>query len=65
MSLSVMDRGSLWGAGGEYVEENFGVMSVGFLLSSPDDAVIWRGPKKNGTCSGFSATAYIVGRVNM
>jgi len=24
------------------------VMSVGFLLSSPDDAVIWRGPKKNG-----------------
>ena len=23
-------------------------MSVGFLLSSPDDAVIWRGPKKNG-----------------
>jgi len=24
-------------------------MSVGFLLSGPDDAVIWRGPKKNGT----------------
>ena len=23
-------------------------MSVGFLLSSPNDAVIWRGPKKNG-----------------
>lgn len=23
-------------------------MSIGFLLSSPDDAVIWRGPKKNG-----------------
>jgi hypothetical protein len=23
-------------------------MSVGFLLGSPDDAVIWRGPKKNG-----------------
>lgn len=23
-------------------------MSVGLLLSSPDDAVIWRGPKKNG-----------------
>ncbi|OBS68456.1 hypothetical protein A6R68_03007 [Neotoma lepida] len=31
-----------------YVEDNLGVMSVGFLLSSPDDAVIWRGPKKNG-----------------
>ena len=23
-------------------------MSIGFLLSSPEDAVIWRGPKKNG-----------------
>lgn len=23
-------------------------MSVGFLLSGPDEAVIWRGPKKNG-----------------
>lgn len=33
----------------QYVEENLAVMSIGFLLSSPDDAVIWRGPKKNGT----------------
>ena len=24
------------------------MMSVGFLLGGPDDAVIWRGPKKNG-----------------
>ena len=32
----------------QYVEDNLGVMSVGFLLASPDDAVIWRGPKKNG-----------------
>ena len=32
----------------QYVEENLGVMSIGFLLASPDDAVIWRGPKKNG-----------------
>ena len=32
----------------QFIEENLGVMSVGFLLSSPDDAVIWRGPKKNG-----------------
>lgn len=24
------------------------MMSAGFLLSGPDDAVIWRGPKKNG-----------------
>ncbi len=32
----------------QYVEENLSVMSVGFLLASPDDAIIWRGPKKNG-----------------
>lgn len=32
----------------QYVDENLAVMSIGFLLSSPDDAVIWRGPKKNG-----------------
>lgn len=32
----------------KYVEDNLAVMSIGFLLSSPDDAVIWRGPKKNG-----------------
>lgn len=32
----------------QYVEDNLAVMSIGFLLSSPDDAVIWRGPKKNG-----------------
>lgn len=34
----------------QYVDDNLAVMSVGFLLSSPDDAVIWRGPKKNGVC---------------
>merc|ERR1719338_84094 len=27
---------------------NLCVMSAGFLLPSPDAAVIWRGPKKNG-----------------
>ena len=31
-----------------YVEDNLFVMSAGFLLPSPDSAVIWRGPKKNG-----------------
>uniref|UniRef100_A0A8D8S5C1 Cytosolic Fe-S cluster assembly factor NUBP1 homolog n=2 Tax=Cacopsylla melanoneura TaxID=428564 RepID=A0A8D8S5C1_9HEMI len=30
-----------------FLEENLSVMSIGFLLNSPDDAVIWRGPKKN------------------
>ena len=28
-------------------------MSVGFLLSSATDAVIWRGPKKNGLIKQF------------
>lgn len=32
-----------------YVEDNLAVMSVGFLLDSSSQAVIWRGPKKNST----------------
>lgn len=24
-------------------------MSIGFLMEDPDEAVIWRGPKKTGT----------------
>lgn len=24
------------------------IMSIGFLLEHKDDAVVWRGPKKNG-----------------
>ena len=30
-------------------ESRLGVMSIGFLLNSKSDAVIWRGPKKNCT----------------
>lgn len=36
-----------------YVEENLAVMSIGFLLPNPDDAVIWRGPRKNGLIKQF------------
>eukprot|EP00803_Ostreobium_quekettii_P004502 evm.model.scf_1415.1 EVM.evm.TU.scf_1415.1 scf_1415:8909-9970(-) len=36
-----------------YVEESLGVMSVGFMLPNPDDAVIWRGPRKNGLIKQF------------
>ncbi|XP_076061020.1 cytosolic Fe-S cluster assembly factor nubp1-like [Oratosquilla oratoria] len=36
-----------------YVSENLAVMSIGFLLGGPDDAVIWRGPKKNGMIKQF------------
>ena len=37
----------------KFVDENLSVMSIGFLLSSLDDAVIWRGPKKNGLIKQF------------
>jgi Mrp family chromosome partitioning ATPase len=29
------------------------VMSVGFMLPNPDDAVVWRGPRKNGLIKQF------------
>ncbi|XP_074867142.1 cytosolic Fe-S cluster assembly factor NUBP1 isoform X2 [Carettochelys insculpta] len=47
----VHQSGSGWSP--VYVEENLSVMSVGFLLGGPDDAVIWRGPKKNGMIKQF------------
>ncbi|KAG8234097.1 hypothetical protein J437_LFUL014847 [Ladona fulva] len=47
----VHQSGSGWSP--VYVEENLAVMSIGFLLGSPDDAVIWRGPKKNGMIRQF------------
>lgn len=36
-----------------WVADNLGVMSVQFLLPGRDDAVIWRGPKKNGLIKRF------------
>lgn len=36
-----------------YVNENLGVMSIGFMLPGQDDAVIWRGPRKNGLIKQF------------
>jgi Mrp family chromosome partitioning ATPase len=32
-----------------WLEDNLGVMSIGFMLPDKDDAIIWRGPKKNGS----------------
>ena len=34
-------------------EVELGVMSIGFLLPQEDDAVIWRGPRKNGLIKQF------------
>ena len=28
-------------------------MSIGFMLPNPDEAVIWKGPKKNGLIKQF------------
>jgi Mrp family chromosome partitioning ATPase len=36
-----------------YAADNLAVMSVGFLLRESTDAVIWRGPKKNGLIKQF------------
>lgn len=30
-----------------YVKDNLAVISIGFMLQNKDDAVIWRGPRKN------------------
>ena len=36
-----------------WVSDNLGVMSIGFMLPGQDDAVIWRGPRKNGLIQQF------------
>ena len=36
-----------------YVQDNMAVMSVGFMLPTSRDAIMWRGPKKNGLISQF------------
>ena len=34
-------------------EKRLGVMSIGFFLNNRNDAIIWRGPKKNGCYISF------------
>eukprot|EP00927_Polykrikos_kofoidii_P014568 TRINITY_DN16406_c0_g1_i1.p1 TRINITY_DN16406_c0_g1~~TRINITY_DN16406_c0_g1_i1.p1 ORF type:complete len:396 (-),score=79.66 TRINITY_DN16406_c0_g1_i1:26-1213(-) len=36
-----------------YVDEHLSVMSIGFMLQNQDDAIIWRGPRKNGIIKQF------------
>ena len=36
-----------------YASDSLAVMSVAFMLSSRDDAIIWRGPRKNGLIRQF------------
>ncbi|KAJ8399868.1 hypothetical protein AAFF_G00405980 [Aldrovandia affinis] len=33
--------------------KSLAIMSIGFLLENPDDAVVWRGPKKNALIGQF------------
>uniref|UniRef100_V9ID73 Cytosolic Fe-S cluster assembly factor NUBP1 n=1 Tax=Apis cerana TaxID=7461 RepID=V9ID73_APICE len=47
----VHQSGSGWSP--VYIEDNLSLMSIGFLLANPSDAVIWRGPKKNGMIRQF------------
>ncbi|EDV56650.1 cytosolic Fe-S cluster assembly factor NUBP1 homolog [Drosophila erecta] len=48
---SVHQSGYGWSPVG--IEDNVCLMSIGFLLGSVDDAIIWRGPKKNGMIRQF------------
>lgn len=36
-----------------YARDNLAVMSVAFMLQSKTDAIIWRGPRKNGLIKQF------------
>lgn len=36
-----------------FVDEKLAVMSIGFMLPNQDDAIIWRGPRKNGLIKQF------------
>lgn len=47
----VHQSGSGWSP--VYIDDNLSMMSIGFLLGSQDDAIIWRGPKKNGMIRQF------------
>ena len=46
-------RRSNFGWSPVYASDNLAVMSVAFMLSSRDDAIIWRGPRKNGLIKQF------------
>ncbi|CAN7105617.1 unnamed protein product [Brassica rapa subsp. narinosa] len=41
-----------------YVKENLGVMSIGFMLPNSDEAVVWRGPRKNALIKQFLKDVY-------
>lgn len=38
-------------------EKSLALMSIGFLLEDPDEAVVWRGPKKTGKLFSYSSVS--------
>ena len=46
-------HGTSGGIDPAYVTDNLGAVSVGFLLDDPSEAVVWRGPRKNGLITQF------------
>ncbi|KAF4655666.1 cytosolic Fe-S cluster assembly factor nbp35 [Perkinsus olseni] len=36
-----------------YVDDRLAVMSIGFMLTNKDDAIVWRGPRKHGLIRQF------------
>jgi Mrp family chromosome partitioning ATPase len=52
-SEEVHQSGSGWSP--VYAHDNLAVMSIGFMLGSKNDAVIWRGPRKNGALPHFES----------
>ena len=46
--LSKMIRFARWVPVYPDSSQRLAIMSIGFLLNTRDDAVVWRGPKKNG-----------------
>lgn len=46
-----------------YPDENLGVMSIGFLLQKKTDAIIWRGPRKNGIFYNSYSVLFLLGLI--
>lgn len=51
LNEQIHQSGSGWSP--VYIDDNLSLMSIGFLLGSQDEAIIWRGPKKNGMIRQF------------
>lgn len=51
LNEQIHQSGSGWSPVG--IDDNLVLMSIGFLLGSQDDAIIWRGPKKTGMIRQF------------